>query len=64
MIGISKDMMAHEAGIMRNNLTLQGGLANYMEPPPETSEYIREFSEDRTFEFDKKTGQLKGGNIP
>jgi len=34
------------------------------EPAPETSEYVREFSEDRVIDVDPETGEYIDGNIP
>jgi hypothetical protein len=68
--GIKQQLYAHgvmtqkEAAMFKSNIAMQGAIASYSDSPPETAEYVREFSDDKIFEYDPKTSGLKGGNIP
>lgn len=61
---IQQQAMEYEKKAAQEQLLMQGAMQSYEHDTPETAEYIREFSTDRMWKFDKKSGELIDGSIP
>jgi hypothetical protein len=56
-------MMHKQAQFQQEQMVSQGMLEEYVEPPTEQAEYVREFSKDRVWKMNEK-GELIDGTIP
>lgn len=61
---MQRKMYMMSADVNKELLATQGAMESHIRSPPETAEYIREFSEDHMFIFDEKDGDLLGGTTP